>query len=327
MLLSLAGALGLTLLATPKTSGVYVSAETVECITGGVCTSTDLLLPSVRFTEREVVLDAVMEASTHRWRRAKEGIEVDGTGAPGWQSVDWIVLADGRVRTNLLYRSDPSLLRWIPKPVREYARQWDSKWTRDQLARHAGAWGEGDSKIVLGPKGLTRADVTRVVQVQLCLERCEGDVLRVCFREPRGGPLWVVRADGIEPVTPVDDLCWPSSGPAQAFEPTGKVLRRSERGPAAPVAQGISAGAISSAVKQKLTFRPCNGGEAPRSVTLSLDVASTGLPTAISVTGLDADEAACVRSLLWGLVVPPAPFGAPSTSVRLTVELSPRSLP
>jgi hypothetical protein len=321
-----AAALALATPPTPKTTGAYVPARFAGCFTSGACSSREMAVGFVRFTRTAMVVDWSMESKTVPWRVAQGRLEIQECGA--WRPLEWRELGDGAVETTAMLMGEPDTLRWVPLTIDELSKRWEERWTTAQLARLAGTWGSGPGAVTVGPRGLRVGGTWRAVVASPCLERCEGPAFHVCL-EPRrpvapGGDAsgwWVVREEGLQQVTP-GALC---SGGAvayvDAFEPRGAPPLRPS--PHVPPTAGVPASAVEETVSQRLRIKPCHTGRTPLPAELSLTVAPSGLPTAVTVTGVPGDVAECVAELLWSLAVRPAPLGAPPTAVRMKVELPP----
>jgi hypothetical protein len=276
-----------------------------------------------RFTESSLEADWGMESKIVSWRMTARGPEVREGDADPWRPLEWRELRDGSVKTTALLHSESDLLRWIPRTLSELSDRWEERWTKAHLRRLAGTWGSGYGAATVGPPGIRDGQGWHGVVARPCLERCEGPAFHVCL-EPtaRSDPprdWWVVRDDALQ-VVKAGDLC--GGGPmayVDAFEPGGQPLLRN--GEPAPSGAGVAPHSVAKTVAHRLGIGACNRGAAPLNAELSLTVASTGLPTEVSVKGVPADAAACLETLIWSLVVQPAPRGAPATTVRRTVVL------
>jgi hypothetical protein len=133
---------------------------------------------------------------------------------------------------------------------------------------------------------------------------------------------WVLRGEGLEPVEHGKDLCdaprWPT---VEAFEPHGAPPLRRTGSPAVKRLRGIPQETVAKAVAARARVEACVQGASPGAVDLSVTLQPSGLPSQVSVKGIDGEAAACVEALLWSLILPPAEWGAPPTQVDVRVEL------
>lgn len=328
----LPAALCLVASVTPRTDGAYVAARIATCFEQGACSSLDLdFAPSLQFTEGELTVDWVMESKRVRWRATPRGVEFQRDPSGPWMPLVWRVLQDGAVETGAFLEEGLERVRWIAGHPHALGGQWDERWTAAQLARLSGTWGSGSSAAIVGSKGVEQGGALQGVVARPCLERCVGPAFHVCLM-PRPSPdaptgpvaMWVVRADGLEAVAR-GELC--GGGPwgyVEAFDPLGSTPLRRTDPPAARAPRGIAAEAARKAVAARARVHAGGQAAKPAPVDLSVTVQSSGLPSQVSVKGIDARTAAGLEALLWSLILPPGDWGAPPTHVNVRVELSSR---
>lgn len=161
------------------------------------------------------------------------------------------------------------------------------------------------------------------MRAEACLARCEGERLDLCFVEQdRPFAILVARDGALEPATFVMQMCLTGTGPAEAYEPGGTKLARAAGAAAVAAAKGVSAEVVERFARVRLAAAGCAAGAQHQAAQISLVIGGAGLPTEITVAGLPEQVAECVRGMLWGLAVPPAPLGAPPVRLKLAVDLS-----
>lgn len=320
----------------PRTTGAYVPAGIADCFEQGGCSGLDLeFAPFLRFAEGALTVDWITESATVRARGTPRGLEFQRDPAGPWKALAWRVLPDGAVETDAFLQGARDRVRWIADDPDALARQWEERWTAAQLARLSGTWGSGPAAITIRRDGVEQRGLLHRVIARPCFERCVGPAFHVCLvRRPSSRPAtapadpldaWVLREERLEPVErgkdPCDAFRWPS---VEGFEPHGSPLLRRTLPPKAKNPMGIPQETVAKAVAARARVEACVQGASPAPVDLSVTVQPCGLPSKVSVKGVDGQAAACLEKLLWGLILPPAEWGAPPTQVDVRVELPSR---
>lgn len=320
----------------PRTTGAWVPAGIADCFEQGGCSGLDLeSAPFLRFAEGALTVDWITESATVRVRGTPRGLEFQRDPAGPWKALAWHVLPDGAVETDAFLQGGLDRVRWIADDPDALARRWEERWTAAQLARTSGTWGSGSAAVTVRRDGVEQGGLLHQVIARPCLERCLGPAFHVCLvRRPSSTPAtatadlldaWVLREEGLEPVERAKDLCdaarWLS---VEAFEPRGSPPLRRTRPPTAKPSRGIAQETVAKAVTVRARLEPCVQGASLVPVDLSITVQPSGLPSRVSVKGVDGPAAACLEKLLWGLILPPAEWGAPPTQVDVRVELPSR---
>jgi len=261
--------LSATVLAAPRTDGIYVAPSHVGLIDSPAVSADELgLIEYLSFTPKSVTVHFVVESTTFEVRAAKGGLEVKQ--GSDWAPLLWQELADGAVETDLLHGREQ--LRFVKGTLEKREQAAKQAFTRAQLKRLAGKYGEKDEAITLDASGGQRGKQRLALAATQCVPRCSTFFRSVCLTTPE--LVLLETAEGLLRLPAGFDLC---VGYGSGIETEGGVaLRRAK--PAAGKGAVVSLRQLQDALTVRSeALRSCNKNAAPRKVELEVTVAPSGL--------------------------------------------------
>ncbi len=290
-----------TLLAGPRTDGVYVPVADAALLDDAAATSDELdFIEFVAFSKREVSENFFLEAEQHPWRLKDGHLEVERSSA--WERVEWVERG-GTVYSGLL---GGRLFRFVKGTIEARKASASRRFSRAQLERLAGTWGEGEDAITVDARGVVVRGVRAEVPVTQCTPDCDSLFVRVCLGAADSPVMWVDRPDGLLAVKKAGGgLCT-----SYVFGPeTAGGVRLTRRGvPAkAPVAALDRRRVLAALKARRGRLTRCEVTGKAVKVELHVTVGLSGL-----VEQVEAGELSdCVAASLSRLAFPPQP--APQT--------------
>ena len=305
----LLAALTSSLLAAPRTDGIYVPEAAVGIIDAPASSADELkFIEYLAFSRGSVSVHFFLETEKHDWRAVKDGLEQKASGQP-WAAFAWREAPDGSVETDLL--SGP--LRFVKGSLDVRTQALERAQATAQLSRLAGRYGEGADAVVIDAAGAHLGKKAVALKVEQCFPGCASLLPSLCLSAR--DLMLLETPEGLLRLPQNGGLCT-AYGRGVELE-GGTLLKRA--GPARVETRRLDPALVSKAFSaRRRALARCNETKAAIQVKLGGVVGRAGLISELKAGESNLTD--CIETVLSRLTFPTS---AEATPFAVELELQP----